>query len=107
MIVLELHLEFKPVEALSAKVGPHLPHKPQVDSYSLYDYKGDGTALVDDPQLNEDTQSEQQQLHSSGVNQMVMIQLIWILKLYKFVCVCVYVCVCVCVILPIFWHLDL
>jgi len=62
------HLESKPVEAPSAKVGPRMPHKPQVDPFSLYDYEGDGTALVDDPQLNEGTQSEQQQqqqqLHS-------------------------------------------
>ena len=64
------HLESKPVEVPAVKVGPRMPQKPKVDPFSLYDFEGDGTALVDDPQQIEDTQSgqqlhqQQQQLHS-------------------------------------------
>ena len=64
------HLESKSVEAPSSvKVGPRMPQKPQVDPFSLYDYEGDGTALVDNPQERDDTRSvqeqqQQQQIHS-------------------------------------------
>jgi len=83
-------------------VGPRMPQKPQVDPFSLYDYEGDGTALIDDPQLTEDTQSEQQQqqqLHSpsgvqgrlSGSNDSGNLDPE---AVCVFVCVCSVVCVC-------------
>ena len=34
----------------SVKLGPRMPQKLQVDPFSLYDYEGDGTALVDNDQ---------------------------------------------------------